>query len=164
MQTLCIAENGFSVIGCWEMRHACNDESQRGVFYAVRWKRWCVLNVWRTSREGCEKCFFHNLWLTGPFFFFSLHLVRCVGHSAVVRVCDDGRCFDGKDLHTRFSPETRTVIRSKTETDFVTCIGGKTSNLRWGQGSKYPTSKLSRSFNRNVGIKEPKHAARETRS
>lgn len=69
VQSLCITRNRFSVIGGWKMRHGCNDESQRGIFYAVRWKRWCVLNVWRTSRGGCEKCFFHNLWLTGPFFF-----------------------------------------------------------------------------------------------
>ena len=162
VQSLCITRNRFSVIGGWKMRHGCNDESQRGIFYAVRWKRWCVLNVWRTSRGGCEKCFFHNLWLTGPFFFFSSRFVGYVGRSAVVRVCDGWRCFDSKDSYVKFSTETRSVICSKAETGFVKCIGGKTSNLWWGQVSEYPTSKLSRSFNHDVGINEPNHVARET--
>lgn len=36
LQTLRITRNRFSVIGGWKMRHGCNDESQRGIFYAVR--------------------------------------------------------------------------------------------------------------------------------
>ena len=96
------------------------------------------------------------------FFFFQLHLVGCVEHSAVVRVCD-GKCFDGKDSRTKFSAETRAVIRFDIKTVLLTrTLTGKEATYDGDNNARNIPRQNYRDRLIDAGIKEFVQTVQET--